>query len=157
MPMSYQLKLFNDHRLFVVTNSYDKRALAMYLRHYSRKRYTNSRKVKNFMGTGEKIVLVLPDYTALFCWLYERFRRDNQQGLNCTIFRNESNYLSSELIKEAEVWAYERWGMKRLYTFVNANKIQSSNPGFCFLKAGWRKCGISKIHKHIILEKVGGL
>jgi len=41
---------------------------------------------------------------------------------------------------------------ERLYTFVNPRKIRSSNPGYCFLKAGWRKCGITKWQKLVILE-----
>jgi len=156
--MCYQLKLIDDRRLFILSNGCDKQAMKLYERHYSKYRYRDGRKTIKFTGPGEHLVLVLPDYKALFVWLHNTIpRRDKQVGINCTIFRNESKFLSSKLILEAELWAYERWGAKRMFTYVNANKIQSNNPGFCFKKAGWRKCGISKVHKHIILEKFGGV
>ncbi len=155
--MSYQLKLFNDERLFIPSHGCDKRAMKLYERHYSKYRYRDGRKTIKFTGPGEHLVLVLPNYKALFVWLHNTIpRKDKQTGINCTIFRNESEFLSSDLILEAELWAIERWGVKRLFTYVNTTKIISNNPGYCFLKAGWNKCGISKVHKHIILEKTNG-
>ena len=41
--------------------------------------------------------------------------------------------------------AWRRWPGERLFTYVNGGKIRSTNPGYCFLMAGWRKCGISKV------------
>ena len=49
------------------------------------------------------------EYDALFVWLYSLYRSDNQQGICCTLFRNESKHLSSTLIAEAEVLAACRW------------------------------------------------
>jgi len=37
---------------------------------------------------------------------------------------------------------------------VNARKIRSSNPGFCFQKAGWQLCGITKARRLHILFKM---
>lgn len=79
---------------------------------------------------------------------------DGQAGVNCTIFRNESDCLASDLIIEAEQWAWERWPGERLFTYVNPLKIKSGNPGYCFQCAGWQKCGVSKVNKLIILEKL---
>ena len=127
-------------------------ALALFLRHYSaRPDRPNS---KRFVGPGEKIVLLTPDRTALFVWRYEQHRRDNQYGINCSVFRNEGYSLasSSELIKEAVLIAEQRWPGKRFFTFVNTSKITSSNPGYCFQKAGWVKCGYTKVNKLLILE-----
>jgi hypothetical protein len=71
-------------------------------------------------------------------------RMDGQTGYNCSIFRNESTRLSSEIILEAESLAERKWGSNRFYTYVDGRKIKSRNPGFCFLKAGWRRIGYSK-------------
>ena len=119
--------------------------------HYSRRRYTDGRKSLLFVGPGEKIVLVTPDALALFVWR-KFISDDNQQGVNCAVFRNEGPTLSSKLILEAERFAWDRWPNKRLYTYVNPRKVRSTNPGYCFLKAGWNKCGLSK-KGLIILEK----
>jgi hypothetical protein len=105
-----------------------------------------------FVGPGEKMLLMTTDGRALFVWR-KFISGDGQQGVNCAVFRNESDVLSSELILEAEQLAWNRWPGERLYTYVNAKAIQSSNPGFCFLKAGWKRCGITKVNKLVILEK----
>ena len=69
---------------------------------------------------------------------------DYQEGVSCAIFRNEGYYLSSELIKKACILAWQKWPNERLYTYVNPRKVKSTNPGYCFLKAGWRRTGMSK-------------
>lgn len=127
-------------------------AREMFDRHYSRYKYKDGRKPKLFVGPGEKMVLMTPCGLALFVWR-KFISGDGQQGVNCAIFRNESAIRSSDLILEAEQLALERWGATRFYTYVNPRKIRSNNPGFCFLKAGWRKCGITKHNKLLILEK----
>lgn len=48
--------------------------------------------------------------------------------------------------------AWQKWPGERLYTYVNGGKVRSSNPGYCFLVAGWRKCGVTKDKGLIILE-----
>jgi hypothetical protein len=98
------------------------------------------------------MVLMTSDQSALFVW--RKFQNDSgQEGINCAIFRNEGPLLSSYLILEAEKSAYRRWGNERLYTYINANKIKSVNPGYCFKKAGWSVCGVTKINKLVIMEK----
>lgn len=117
-------------------------AFAMYRRHYSAKK--NKRpKIRQFVGPGEKLVLVGNFCNALFVW--RKFIDDSgQQGVNCAVFRNESPHLSSDMILEATQIAWDRWPAARLYTTVDAKEVRSSNPGYCFLKAGWRKCGRTK-------------
>lgn len=133
----------------------DPRALALFVRHYSALTYqrVGGRRNRLFVGPGEKIVLLTPLCDALFVW--RKFKDESgQRGVNCAAFRNESPYLSSELILEAEEWAWERWPGERLYTYVNAKKVRSSNPGCCFKKAGWRLCGVTRSRGLLILEKV---
>jgi hypothetical protein len=127
-------------------------ARSIFNRHYSRHFYTDGRKPKLFVGPGEKMVLLTPDGTALFVWR-KFISADGQQGINCAIFRNEGEVLSSELILEAEQLAWSRWPGERLYTYVSSAKIKSVNPGYCFKIAGWKDCGMTKVNKLTILEK----
>jgi hypothetical protein len=121
--------------------------------HYSRIHYRDGRRPKLFVGPGEKMVLVTAEADALFIW--RKFLSNNgQQGVNCAVFRNESRFLSSDLIREVSRLAWERWPGERLYTYVNPRKVKSSNPGYCFTMAGWRRCGVTKCHKLIIMECV---
>lgn len=116
-------------------------------RHYSFRPYVDGRRQNRlnrnrrlFVGPGEKIVLLTVDGKALFIW--RKFISQNgQQGVNCAVFRNEGPILSSDLIREACNLAWQRWPGERLYTYVNPQRIRSSNPGCCFKKAGWRANG----------------
>ena len=121
-------------------------------RHYSRYHYADGRKPKLFVGPGEKTVLITPCLKGLFVW--RRFiSADGQQGINCAIFRNEGAGRSSDLILDAEVIARSRWGNQRFFTYVNPKKIRSTNPGYCFLKAGWTHAGRTKKRNYLILVK----
>ena len=127
-------------------------ALEMYLRHYSARNYRDGRNRTLFCGPGEKMVLLTTNNDALFVWR-KFIDSSGQKGVNCAIFRNEGNKKSSTLIIEAVELAQKRWPKERFYTYVNPKKIKSTNPGYCFQKAGWRKCGITK-GGLIILELV---
>lgn len=133
----------------------DCRALELYLRHYS---YESKRgRVKRgnvaFAGVGQKMVLLTTDGKALFVWRRQLSERlDHQVGVECSIFRNEGDELSSELILEAMGLAWRRWEGERLFTFVNQRLIRSVNPGYCFKVAGWREAGTSKKRRLLILE-----
>lgn len=129
----------------------DSRARALFDRHYSRYRYADGRKPKLFVGPGEKMVLLTSDCTALFVWR-KFISGDGQQGVNCAIFRNEGTIQSSQLILQAMELAWSRWPNERLYTYVDGKAVKSCNPGYCFKKAGWRKCGETKTHGLTILE-----
>jgi hypothetical protein len=151
--MKGQLKLIEDGRLWMPTKDADPAARKIFKRHYSKYWYKDGRDPKKFIGPGEYLCLVLPDYSGLFVWRKMFNNMAGEEGINCAVFRNESDILSSLLILEAEQWAWDKWPGQRLYTYINSHKIKSTNPGYCFLVAGWRKCGITKINKLIILEK----
>ena len=126
-------------------------ARSMYRRHYSCYHYKDGRQPKKFVGPGEYMALMTETKDALCVW--RKFRSmDQQEGVNCAIFRNEGEKLSSELLLEGMKLAWSRWAGERLYTYVNAAKILSVNPGYCFLKAGWRRCGRTKVNQLHILE-----
>lgn len=126
-------------------------ARALFDAHYSRYRYADGRKPKLFVGPGEKMVLLTPCARALFVWR-KFISGDGQHGVNCAIFRNEGAGLSSALIRKAMFIAWQRWPGERFYTYVNPRKVASRNPGFCFIAAGWRKCGVTKKRKYLIFE-----
>jgi hypothetical protein len=133
------------------TRDGDPVALALYERHYSCYHYADGRQRKLFVGPGEKVVLLSPDGDALFVW--RKFESaDGQEGVNCAVFRNEGPKRSSDLIREAMTIAWQRWPGERLYTYVNPRMVRSSNPGCCFQKAGWRRCGITRWNRLLILE-----
>jgi DNA modification methylase len=127
-------------------------ALALYERHYSARPLADR---KLFMGPGQKLVLLTQGDEALFAW--RKFIDDaGQTGINCAVFRNESRIRSEDLIREAMAIAWLRWPGERFYTYVDAAEVQSSNPGYCFLQAGWSKCGETKTGL-VILEALPGV
>lgn len=83
----------------------------------------------------------------------ENITDDLYSGVCAAVFRNESPVLSSALILEAEQHAWARWPGERLYTYVDPGAVRSTNPGTCYLKAGWRKCGATG-RGLLILEKL---
>ncbi len=124
------------------TKDGDPAAFQLYSRHYSFHHFKDNRRTvgrnrKLMVGPGEKMVLVTMDYKALFIWR-KFIDHSGQSGVNCAVFRNESEILSSDLIQEACVLAWNRWPGERLYTYVNSTMINSPNPGYCFKMAGWR-------------------
>jgi hypothetical protein len=72
---------------------------SLFSRHSSRHIYKDGRQQKLFVGPGERLVLLTPDARALFVWRKSR-SADRQEGVNCSIFRNEGSSFgrSSDLI-----------------------------------------------------------
>ncbi len=126
-----------------ITRDGDLDCLALYLRHYSNGKRVRWRDGVLFVGPGDKLVLRTRSADAVFAW--RKFHDDSgQQGVNCAVFRNEGEHLSSSLIRQADAIADAVWTDRRHYTYVNSQAVASSNPGFCFLAAGWRRCGRTK-------------
>lgn len=139
----------------------DPRAAALYRRHYSAQKNARWRRrtSQNFMGSGETLALLTADCTALFAWLHNTAPRlDGQEGVCCTVFRNEGPVLSSTLIREADEIAWQRWPGARHFTYVWDAKVATSRQhgrakaGWCFRKAGWRACGRNADERLTILE-----
>lgn len=142
-----------------LTKDGDLDCLDLYERHYSAHRYADGRERRLFVGPGEKLVLRSATGDAFFVW--RRFVDDcidqrtgeRQQGINCAAFRNESGHLSSELIRQADAIADCVWADRRHYTYVRREAVKSANPGFCFLAAGWKRCGFTK-GGLLVLERI---
>lgn len=136
-----------------LTKDGDRSCLALYQRHYSARRYKDGRITTQFVGPGSPIVLRNADASALFVWReYLDDTIPKQEGVECATFRNEGQIQSSELIRQADAIADICWPGKRHYTKVNPKEVRSRNPGYCFIKAGWKRCGVAKCGK-LILER----
>ena len=124
--------------------------------HYSRRTPGS----KTFTGVGQEIVLVTDDAV----WACIRQRTPARPGTGGSrgrkgeadqspqyvwrnmMFRNLGQVLSSDLIRDAvnetrRLWL-ERYGeipAERLRTEVDAHRIQSTNPGYCYQRAGWER------------------
>jgi hypothetical protein len=129
-------------------------ACALADRHYSRGKVG----APQFLPPGQTIALLLIFGPGVFGWRRPHPDRDITEangfyGWTCTIFRNESELLSSELILDAEQ-AFRECGYdaSELRTYIDADKIASPNPGYCFKRAGWREIGRGKDGK-IVLGK----
>lgn len=135
------------------TTRADPRAATLADRHYSRKTVGAAQ----FAPPGRCIVLLTSNAQALWVSSWQR-PVYAPTGLNvwvCTLFRNEpgSGYLSSDLIKEAVAATRFLWGdppEQGMITFVNATKIRSPNPGYCFKRAGWRHVGYTRSGLHTL-------
>lgn len=133
----------NMKPIWWLTKDGDRALLELYNRHYSAYQYRDGRVRKLFCGPGEKIVLRTQSADAMFVWR-KFIDGSGQQGINCAVFRNESQIKSSELIRQADEIAFAIWPNCRHYTYVNPRAVASVNPGYCFIKAGWKKCGMTK-------------
>jgi len=120
-------------------------------RHYSAAK-NRSPKQRKFVGPGDRILLRGNLCNALFVWLKQKFRSDDEVGVNCAVFRNESEHRSSDMIREAVAIAWDKWPGQRLFTMIDPKKIRSTNPGYCFLMAGWQRCERVTSRGLLILE-----
>lgn len=150
-----------DEPIWWLTKDGDRDCLAMYEKHYSAYKYRDGRKRSQFVGPGQHWVLRTLEADAMFVWrkfiddCIDERTGEPQKGVNCAVFRNDNprTYLSSDLVRQADRIADRRWPFERHYTYVDAQKIRSTNAGLCFLKAGWKRCGKTK-RGLIILERL---
>ena len=140
----------NEAPLWWVTKDGDATCAELLRRHYSHREYRDGRRPRKFVGPGEYLVLRTALGDAVFVWrkfldgCIDQRTGKRQAGVNCAAFRNEGAYRSSDLIRQADAIADCCWPGLRHYTYVNPKRVRSSNPGFCFLVACWRRCGRTK-------------
>lgn len=137
--------------------------------HYSRRTPGS----KTFTGVGREIVLITECGRAVWACVYQMTpsavntgasrgrigitdRRPRYLWRNM-IFRNLGAGLSSDLIREATAMTLFRMGKtiwkitkkERLRTEIDVTRVRSTNPGFCYMMAGWKR-GILK-HRKLFL------
>ena len=123
----------------------DARARELADRHYSRQTVG----AEDFMPPGRVLVLVTPCGRATW-GAVENLDPVGAVRWRVTIFRNEGAGLSSTLIVEAtdrtRAWWRRHYGAipaAPLRTEIDPARVRSSNPGFCFLCAGWTRVGVT--------------
>jgi hypothetical protein len=136
----------------------DPRAAALADRHYSR-RHVGAR---DFAPPGYKVVLVLPNYRAL--WVSHAVRPDIPRADGgdywyCSLFRNESGRLASVLIRqavEATLWCWSHRPLPRdgFVTFIDERKVAlppGGKPyGWTFHEAGFAPLRRTK-HRDLLM------
>lgn len=140
-----------------VTTKADQRPRLLADRHYTRKNPGHPM----WTRPGYNQILYLEQKNgraAAFCWWRPKWesgipgtdRKDGLRAVECTLFRNETRYRSSDLIREA-VEALRTWDRldgidlpDGLITGVSSTKTEagradSSLAGHCFRMAGWEE------------------
>lgn len=149
-----------DHWWLASSGKFDEVGVSLADKHYSRRKPGSPQ----FMPPGQTIVLVSHDLRAVFGWWRPHpdagiTPMNGLDGWTCTIFRNEGPLLSSTMILDAERAIFARGhgcGPDGLLTYVGVREVRSSNPGYCFLRAGWRKDGWSADGRKRLLRKNWG-
>lgn len=141
---------------WLLAHKYHPAGVALADRHYSRRKVGSPQ----FMPPGQTLVLVTKRGDAVFGWWRPApgsgvRSMNGLDGWTCTIFRNESEMLSSELILEAEAELARRYdcGPDGLITYVFDARVKSQNPGYCFKEAGWVVTGRSADGRKTRLQK----
>ena len=135
------------------SHKFDKRALPLADRHYNRRKVG----APQFVPPGRSLVLLTADADAVWVtsWPFAEYVRHAWPGAwVCSIFRNESQARSSDLIREAVAATVAGWPNTPplgMVTFVNASKVKPKrDPGYCFIMAGFRHVGMTKGGLHAL-------
>lgn len=128
------------------SHRFEPRAAAIADRHYNRRKIGSPQ----FVPPGRCFVLRHDD-DALWVtsWPFAEYVRHDWAGawIN-SLFRNESDRLSSELIREAVALTrgyYDTVPALGMVTFVDSKKVRSKrDPGYCYLMAGFKNVGFTK-------------
>jgi hypothetical protein len=130
-----------------VTWRADPRAAHLADRHYNRKTPGSAQ----FTPPGRCMVLLTKQADALWVtsWPYAQYVMHAWAGAwLCTLFRNESAMLSSDLITQAVAATRWQWGTPPdlgMITFVDPTKVRKKRDwGRCFRRAGWKHIGYTK-------------
>ena len=120
----------------------DPEARAIADRHYSRQNPNSAQ----FVPPGRCMVLVADTAVWVTSWPFAEYVKHDWPGAwMCSMFRNENpEVLSSELIRGAVAatrWYWPQIPELGMVTFVDAGRVASPNPGYCYLRAGFEPCG----------------
>lgn len=123
------------------SDRFDPASLPLADRHYNRQKPGTPQ----FVPPGRCLVLLAEDRSALWVTSWPHFRADQWEGawIN-TLFRNEGSFVSSALIRSAVSHTRAHFGETPdlgMVTFIDPSKVQSTNPGYCYLVAGFRHAG----------------
>lgn len=128
---------------------HDRRGAALADRHYSRQTVGDAQ----YLPPGETLALLHEGGSGLALWgVCLNMDPVGNLRWRCTIFRNESGDLSSDLIRLATTITVGAW-MPRppwpLTTEIDPRRVRRKrDPGRCFLRAGWRKL---RVHRRLVV------
>jgi len=130
--------------LWQLSHRADPKARRLADRHYNRQ----SVGAVNFCPPGRAFVLWRPGAVWVTSWPFAEFTKHEWAGawVN-SLFRNESEILSSALITAAVSHTRWKWPAPDLgmVTFVDRGKTRpKKDPGYCYLCAGFVECGTTK-------------
>lgn len=113
--------------------------------HYSRQRPASGQ----FVAPGRCVVLTGLNADALWVSLWQKHVDHAwKDAWVCSLFRNESAELSSDLIRQAIAASRFIWPAvpsQGMITFVDPEKVRRKrDPGRCFVRAGFEPCGRTK-------------
>ena len=122
---------------WVRSGRFDRAALPLADRHYNRQKPGSPQ----FVPPGRCLVLLAEDRKALWVTSWPRFALHAWSGawVN-SLFRNEGGGVASEMIRAAVAHSLWHWGTAPdlgIITFVDPTKVRSTNPGYCYLRAGF--------------------
>lgn len=131
------------------SDRYDPAAVALADRHYNRQKPGTPQ----FIAPGTHLALIAADKTALWVTRWPKYSQHAWRGAwENTLFRKEGSGLASEMIRHAVAHTRAKWPRVPalgMVTFVNASKVRSTNPGYCYLMAGFRHVGFTKGGLHV--------
>lgn len=142
----------------------DKKALSLADSHYSRQKPGTPQ----FVAPGKPIVLLTPERNALWVSLYQKpeFTDHAWPGAwVCSLFRNQSRVLASDLITEAISITRCQWGEPGevgMITFIDPRKVagyfartkhgKKLTWGYCFQQVGFEEDGWTADNSKLVLR-----
>jgi len=138
-----------------LSHKYDKRALPLADRHYNRRKVGSPQ----FVPPGRSLVLLTESADALWTtsWpIAEYVRHDWAGAWVNSLFRNESQALASDLIRQAVAATRARWPevpALGMVSFVDERKVRHKrDPGRCYRKAGFKLVGRTRKEKLLVFQ-----
>jgi hypothetical protein len=133
----------------------DQKARVIADRHYNRQSIGSPQ----FVPPGRCLILLSMDEKAFWVSSFpfaEYVKHEWAGAWICSAFRNESDILSSLLIREAISVTRKYWGDAPplgMVTFVDRKKVRKKRDfGRCFIKAGFQLVGETKVNKLLAFQ-----
>jgi hypothetical protein len=130
--------------LWGLSHRADPRARVLADRHYNRQKVG----APQFVPPGRCLVLFRPGAFWVTSWPFAEYVKHAWAGrFVCSAFRNESDVLSSDLVRDALACTRWKWPEATcgMVTFVDTRKTRRKrDPGRCYRKAGFKPAGFTK-------------
>lgn len=123
-------------------------------RHYNRQKVGTPQ----FVRPARSLVLRSADGGSLWVSIAPKFQMHDWPGSwENQIFRREfGDVIASEMIRHAVAHTLAEFGEPPelgMITMVDADEVRHKrDPGRCYLKAGFKRVGVTKVHKRIVFQ-----